>query len=94
MAALPGFSNHIYGTPELRLSKAVAIDGRVRLLVPDATRSNLRTIALKATRLVEVGRCALPAPVTDAIRLISPGVVSVGLTTGRRNVVLEGCLGK
>ena len=94
MAALPGFSNHIYGTPELRLSKAVAIDGHVRLLVPNATRSNLRIIALKATRLVEVGRCALPAPVTDAIRLISPGVVSVGLTTGRRNVVLEGCLGK
>ena len=94
MAALPGFSNHIYGTPELRLSKAVAVDGHVRLLVPDAMRSSLRIIALEGVRLVEVGRCALPAPVTDAIQLISPGVVSVGLTTGRRNVVLEGCLRK
>lgn len=94
VAALAGFSNHINGSLELGLSRPVVIDGRVRLLVPDASRHSLRITALEGGRLVEVGRCALPAPVTDAIKVISPAVVSVGLATGRRNLVLEDCLKK
>ena len=92
VASLPGFSNHVNGTLELGLSRPVVVDGRVRLLVPDAARLNLRITALEGGKLVEVGRCALPAPVTDAIKVISPAVVSVGLVTGRRNVVLADCL--
>jgi hypothetical protein len=94
VAALAGFSNHVNGSLELGLSRPVVIDGRVRLLVPDASRHSLRITALEGGRLVEVGRCALPAPVTDAIKVISPAVVSVGLATGRRNLVLEDCLKK
>lgn len=94
IAALAGFSNHVYGTLELGLSRPVMIGGHMRLLVPDAARLNLRIIALVLGRLVEVGRCALPAPVTDAIKVISPSVVSVGLATGQRNVVLEDCVSR
>ena len=94
VAALAGFSNHVYGTLALGLSRPVMIGGHMRLLVPDAARLNLRIIALALGRLVEVGRCALPAPVTDAIKVISPSVVSVGLATGQRNVLLEDCLAK
>ena len=94
VAAMAGFSNHVYGSLTLGLSRPVTIGGRARLLVPDVARLNLRIIALAHGRLVEVGRCALPAPVTDAIKVISPSVVSVGLATGQRNVVLEDCLVK
>lgn len=94
VAALAGFSNHVYGSLALGLSKPVVIGGRARLLVPDTARLNLRIIALAHGRLVEVGRCALPAPVTHTIQIISPSVVSVGLATGQRHVVLEDCLGK
>ena len=94
VAALAGFSNHVYSTLALGLSRPVMIGGHMRLLVPDAARLNLRIIALALGRLVEVGRCALPAPVTDAIKVISPSVVSVGLATGQRNVLLEDCLVK
>lgn len=92
IAALAGFSNHVYGTPELGLSAPVSIAGRMRLLVPDAARLRMRITALEGGRLVEVGRCALPAPVTGAIRVVSPSEISVGLTTGRRIIVLDDCL--
>lgn len=94
IAALAGFSNHVYGTTELGLSVPVSIGGRMRLLVPDATRLHLRITGLEGDRLVEVGRCALPAPVTGAIRVVSPSEVSVGLATGRRTIVLDDCLAK
>lgn len=89
IAALSGFSNHVYGSPELRLSTPVSIDGRMRLLVPDATRLRLRVIALEGGRLFEVARCALAAPVTGAIVAVSPATVSVGLPSGRQEIVLK-----
>ena len=92
IAALTGFSNHVYGSPELGLSATVSIAGRTRLLVPDATRLRLRLVALEGGRLVEVGRCALPAPVTGAISVVSPSEVSVGLASGRLTIVLDDCL--
>ena len=92
IAALAGFSNHVYGTSELGLSAPVSIAGRMRLLVPNATRLQLRIVALEGGRLVEVGRCALPAPVTGPIRVHSPSEISVGLTTGRRTIDLDDCL--
>jgi hypothetical protein len=92
IAALAGFSNHAYGSPELGLAAAASLAGRMRLLVPDATRQNLRIIALEEGRLVETGRCALPASVTGATRVVPPSAISVGLTTGRQAVNLDDCV--
>lgn len=58
IASLGGFSNHVYGSPELGLASPVSIDGRMRLSVPDATRSRTRIIALEGARLVEVAPVA------------------------------------
>lgn len=92
IAALAGFSNHVHGSSELGLSAPVSVAGRARLLVPDTTRRNLRITALEGGRLVEVGRCALPAPATGATKVVGPSAVSVGLTTGLHRVVLDDCL--
>jgi len=92
IAALAGFSNHVYGSNELALSASVSIAGRMHLLVPDATRRYLRIIALDNGRLMETGRCALSAPVTGAIELLSPREVSVGVGSGRQVIVLNDCL--
>lgn len=91
IAALAGFSNHVFGTTELGLSAPVSIAGRMRLLVPDATRTSLRIVALEGGRLLETGRCALSAPITGAIKLSSPGEVSVGTPSGRQLVNLSAC---
>ncbi len=92
IAALSGFSNHVYGTPELGLSTLVFSGGRMLLVVPDALRQSLRIAALEGGRLVEVGRCVLPAQVTGATRVVSTYEISVGLATGRRRIVLDDCL--
>jgi hypothetical protein len=92
VAALEGFSNHVYGTTELALSAPVSIDGRMRLLVPDAARLHLRIVELAGGRLVETGRCALSAPITGAIKPISPREVSVGLISGQQIIIPGDCL--
>lgn len=91
IAALAGFSNHVYGSAELALSTPVSVAGRMRLLVPDATRLHLRIITLQNGHLVETGRCSLTAPVTGAIRRISPREISVGVLSGRQVVDLADC---
>lgn len=91
IAALGGFSNHVYGTTELALSAPISIAGKMRLLVPDATRLQLRVVGLEKDRLVEIGRCLLPAPVTGAMRVISLSEVSVGLLSGRQVIVPNDC---
>lgn len=68
IAALPGFSNHVYGSAELSLSMPLAVRGRMRLVVPDAARSSLRVIALEGDRLRETGRCALASPLAGPVR--------------------------
>ena len=70
IGSLDGFSNHVYGSTELALSKPALIAGRSQLLVPDAKRANVRVIALSGEGLVETDRCILPAPITgpDALR--------------------------
>lgn len=92
IAALAGFSNHAYGTSELGLSAPVSVGGRMRLLVPDAARLRLRLIALEGGRLVEVGRCAVAAPVTGPTKIVSPSEVSIGLASGQQAIVLNDCL--
>ena len=86
-AALAGFSNHVYGSAELRLS---AVDGR-RLLVPDAARRSLRIVTLQQGRLVAAGRCALATPVVGEIKLISPDEALIGLATGPARIKLADC---
>ncbi len=93
IAALPGFSNHIYRTPEQALSLPVSIAGRMHLLVPDTTRLHLRIIALESDRLVEKARCALSAPIAGPLKVISPREVSVGLRAGPQVIVPADCRG-
>ena len=92
VAALAGFSNHVYGSPEQALSTPVSIAGRMHLLVPDATRLYLRIIALESGGLVETGRCALSAPIIGAIKSISPREVSVKVLSGQEVIVPKECL--
>ena len=72
VAALAGFSNHVFGSTELALSAPTLIAGQTRLLVPDTRRKQLRIIALEQGRLVEIGRCALATPIVGAIQPHSP----------------------
>ncbi len=92
VASLGGFSNHVYGATELNLSTSFSVSGRTYLLVPDTTRLQLRIIALENDRLVEVGRCALPAPITGPIKSISPLEVSVVTLGGKHTIAPSHCL--
>ena len=92
IAALAGFSNHVYGTSELALSMPLEMDGHMRLLVPDATRLLLRIVSLQEGRLVETGRCALSAPVTGPIEAMPSGRIAVGLASGRHILDPGACL--
>ena len=91
VAALAGFSNHVYGTPELALSASLVLSGRTRLLVPDATRTNLRIVALEGGHLVETGRCALSAAIIGPLEQISPDQISVRLVNGRQLLAPKDC---
>lgn len=93
VAALGGFSNHVYGSAALALSAPMSMAGKVRLLVPDTTRRQLRIVGLEDGRLVETGRCLLAAPVTGAIRVTSATEISIGLASGRIVIAPQGCRG-
>ncbi|RTR05880.1 VCBS repeat-containing protein [Halomonas nitroreducens] len=64
LASLGGFSNHVYGASELRLSRPARINGRMQLLVPDGRRENVRVVALSDAGLVETDRRPLSEPIT------------------------------
>lgn len=68
--ALAGFSNHVYGSVELELSKPARVDGRMQLLVPDVSRTSVRVMMLGEAGLVETYRCPLSEPITgpDALQ--------------------------
>jgi len=92
IAALAGFSNHVYGSPELRLSSPVLIADRMHLLVPDATRRYLRIIAFTGDSLMEMGRCELRQPVTGPVRVMPSSEITVGYHTGQQLIALNDCL--
>jgi hypothetical protein len=92
IAALGGFSNHVYGTAELALSAPVVIAGKMHLLVPDVTRRLLRAVRLEKGRLVDISRCPLAAPITGAMKVLSSNEVSVKLLSGPQVIVLNACL--
>ena len=91
ITALTGFSNHIYGSPELGLSTLVSIAGQMRLLVPDVTRRYLRIIAFADDSLVETGRCELHSPITGAIRVMPASEITVEVSTGQQLIDLNDC---
>ncbi len=91
IAALVGFSNHMFGSSELGLSSIVSVGGPLRMLVPDATRSRLRLIAWERGALKEVAQCAVSAPVTGPIQVVSPGVVLIGTASGQQRIALSDC---
>ena len=91
VAALDGFSNHVYGTTELALSAPFSIGGQLRLLVPDAARRQLRVVAFENGRLVQTGACPLGGSVTGPIEAVSANTVSVGLSSGRELVDPANC---
>lgn len=91
LVSLGGFSNHVYGSPELELSIPMMLAGRMRLLVPDQTRRQLRIMTLQGGQLLESGRCQVQAPISGALRQVSEREVSVGLTTGRQTLAVDRC---
>lgn len=91
IAALGGFSNHILGNSELGMSAIVSVSGQLRMLVPDTTRGRLRLIAWERGTLKEVAHCATSATVTGPIKVVSPGVVLVGIVSGQQRIVLSDC---
>ena len=87
-AGATGFSNHLIGSPELRLSAIADIDGdRIpELALPSADRSSLRIMAFDRRGLVEKARAVLPGRIDKAIlarnESNAPSFV-VGLEDGR-----------
>lgn len=70
IASLGGFSNHVYGSRQLELSRPARIDGRMQLLVPDGRRESILAIGLTDAGLVETDRCRLNESITgpEALR--------------------------
>jgi len=92
IAALAGFSNHVYGSAELSLSAPGVIAGKMRLLVPDMARLRLQVVGFEHGRLVVMASCPVDTPLTEAIRMTSSSEISVGQVAGRRVVNLKNCL--
>lgn len=91
LAALPGFSNHAYGTPELRLSAIVTTDGKAVLLVPDVSRTAMRVVEFQGGRLRETGRCRLEAPVTGPVLAAGEAEVTVRTQSGEQRLAPANC---
>lgn len=91
VAALAGFSNHAYGSPELGLAMSFTAGGRTRLLVPDATRTILRIIAFDGGSLRETGRCALAAPLSGPLVALANGEVEATQQGGKQRLRLADC---
>lgn len=91
IAALGGFSNHVYGTPELSLSAVLTHGPRRLLAVPDTARRTLRLIAYDDGRLYESARCQLPAPLTGAVIEHADGSVQIRNADGEIALKPEIC---
>ena len=90
-AALPGFSNHVYGSPELALSMPLATPRASYLIVPDARRSALRAITLVDGQLSQRAHWRLPAPIVGPLRRDATGALQVPLAFGTvHSVSIEG----
>jgi hypothetical protein len=81
-----GFSNHVIGSTEMRLSAVADIDGngRADIALPSANRKTLRIMGLKRSGLGQLASAALPSPIDKAIGLQKTGKKGfiVGLENG------------
>lgn len=87
LAAERGFSNHVLGSSELRLSAVADIDedGKAELALPSADRTALRIVEFEAGRWKEIASVTLPAAIDKAILAEGAGrkaVFVVGLADG------------
>ncbi len=65
----PGFSNHAFGSTELRLSASADIDGNgtMELALPSLDRKKLRILSLTRKGIVELAEVNLASPIDKAI---------------------------
>lgn len=87
LGSLGGFSNHAFGSQEMRLAASVDLDGdgRFELALPSADRRALRIMGFGGGRPQEIARVALPAAIDKAIAVRGTGanaVFVVGLEDG------------
>lgn len=66
---ISGFSNHVIGSREMRLSAIADIDGNgfVDVALPSNDRKTLRMIGFRSGKLLELDRVSLPSPINKAI---------------------------
>lgn len=86
-AAERGYSNHVIGSSELRLSAVADIDedGKAELALPSADRKVLRIVETEGTKIAEIDAVALPAAIDKAILVEDKGKKAafvVGLEDG------------
>jgi hypothetical protein len=87
VSAQAGFSNHVFGSAETRLSAGVDIDGNgaVELALPSLDRRKLMIMSLTRQGLKQLGSPDLPAPIDKAIGIEGEGpklAFIVGLEDG------------
>ena len=75
VGALGGFSNHVIGSREMRLSALADIngDGRMDLALPSADRRTLRLVGFAGGTLSEFASVGLPARIDKAIAVKGSG---------------------
>lgn len=88
LATADGFSNHVIGSPELRLSATADVDGDglPDLALPSADRRSLRIVGFGPDGLVDKARIDLPARIDKAIAVAGARratVFTIGLEDGR-----------
>ncbi len=88
VAAQYGFSNHVIGAREMRLSALVDIDGDgiIDIAVPSDDRGTLRMMSLKNGKLKELATVPLQSRIDKAIAVTGSGAsvtFTVGLSNGR-----------
>lgn len=83
---LNGFSNHVIGSTELRLSAVADFDGdgRMDLALPSADRRQLRVMRFAKGRVDALAVASLPSPIDKAIAVTGSGP-SAQLTVGAEN---------
>lgn len=87
VAEMDGFSNHLIGATEMRLSAIADVDGdgAPDLAVPSADRRQLRIVGFAKGRLTDRGSANLPTAIDKAIGVAGSGQATrfvVGLESG------------
>lgn len=87
LAAESGYSNHVFGSTELRLAAVLDADGdgRPELALPTQDRKTLRVVRLRGSTIETVAQAKLPAALDKAIAVAGKGgetVLTVGLEDG------------